>query len=61
MNIEDEDMAILLSCTLPRYFEHIKDIRLYSKEDIITLAEVQTVLRTKVLTKFKDLRVDGSG
>jgi len=31
---------------------------LYGKEDIINFEEVQAALRTKVLTKFKDLRSD---
>jgi hypothetical protein len=55
---EDEDKAILLLCALPRSFESFKDTMLYGKEGIVTLEEVQAALRTKELTKSKDLRVD---
>jgi len=45
-------------CFLPRSFESFKDIILYGKEDIVTLEEVQATLRTKELTKSKDLRAN---
>jgi len=56
VNLEDEDKVILLLCALPRSFESFKDTMLYGKEDTITLKEVQAALRTKELTKYKDLR-----
>jgi len=37
------------------------DIILYGKEGTTTLEEVQSALRTKELTKFKDLKVDEGG
>ena len=61
VNLEDEDKAILLLCALPRSFESFKDTMLYGKEGTVTLEEVQAALRTKELTKSKDLRVDENG
>jgi len=61
VNLEDEDKALHLLCALPRSFENFKDTMLYGKEGTITLEEVQAVLRTKELTKFKELKVDDSG
>ncbi|MCI51491.1 cytochrome P450, partial [Trifolium medium] len=61
VNLEDEDKALHLLCDLPRPFENFKDTVLYGKEGIVTMEEVQAVLRTKELTKFKDMKVDDSG
>jgi len=61
VNLEDEDKALHLLCALPRSFENFKDTMLYGKEGTITLEEVQATLRTKELTKFKELKVDDSG
>ena len=61
VNLEDEDKALHLLCALPRSFENFKDTMLYGKEGTITLEEVQAALRTKELTKFKELKVDDSG
>jgi len=58
VQLEDEDKVILLLCALPRSFESFKDTMLYGKEGTVTLEEVQPALRTKELTKFKDLRAD---
>jgi len=58
VKLEDEDKAILLLCALPRSFESLKDTMLYGKEGTVTLEEVQAALRTKELTKSKDLRAD---
>ncbi|KAK2441188.1 alpha carbonic anhydrase [Trifolium repens] len=58
VNLEDEDKVFHLLCALPKSYEHLKDALLYGKECIITLDEVQSALRTKELTKFKDLKVD---
>jgi hypothetical protein len=61
VHLEDKDKAILLLCALPRSFESFMDTMLYSKEGIVTLEEVQAALRTKELTKSKDLRTDENG
>jgi len=58
VHLEDEDKAILLLCALPRSFESFKDTMLYDKKGNVTLEEVQAALRTKELTKSKDLRAD---
>ncbi|WJX32957.1 hypothetical protein P8452_21220 [Trifolium repens] len=58
VNLEDEDKAFHLLCVLPKSYENLKDALLYDKEGTITLDEVQSALRTKELTKFKDLKVD---
>jgi len=59
--LEDEDKVLHLLRALPRSFENFKDAMLYGKEGTITLEEVQVALRTKELTKFKELKVDDSG
>ncbi|PNX65946.1 cytochrome p450, partial [Trifolium pratense] len=59
--IEDEDKAFHLLCALPKPFENLKDALLYGKEDTITFDEVRSALRTKEMTKMRDLKVDDSG
>jgi len=61
VNMEYEDKTLLLLWSLPKSFEHFKDTILYGKEGTTTFEEVQSVLRTKELTKFKDLKVDEGG
>jgi hypothetical protein len=61
VNVEDEDEFLLFLCSLPKSFENFKDINLYGKEGTITLEEFQAALRTKELTKFKDMKVDEGG
>jgi len=56
VHLKDEDNDIVLVCSLPRSFESFKDIVLYGKEGNVTFVEVQADLRTKELTKSKDLR-----
>ncbi|PNX90687.1 cytochrome p450, partial [Trifolium pratense] len=57
--IENEDKAFHL--LLPKSLENLKDTLLYGKEGTITLDEVQSALRTKDMTKMRDLKIDGSG
>ena len=61
VHLGDEDKAILLLCALPRSFESFKDTMLYGKEGTVILEEVQAALRTKELTKSKDLKTDENG
>ena len=61
VHLEDEDKVILLLCALLKSFESFKDTMLYGKEGTLTLEEVQAALRTKGLTKSKDLRADENG
>jgi len=61
VQLEDEDKTILLLCALPKSFESFKDTMLYGKEGTVTLEEVQAALRTKELTKSKDLRIHENG
>ncbi|KAK2421738.1 alpha carbonic anhydrase [Trifolium repens] len=58
VKLEDEDKALHLLCILPKSYESFKDTMLYGKETPVTLEEVQSALRTKELTKFKDLKVE---
>jgi len=60
VTLDDEDKVLLLLCGLPRPFNNFKGASLYEKHGIITLDEVQSILRTKKLTKFKDLKVENS-
>lgn len=61
VNVDDEDNALLLLCSLPKSFNHFNDIILYGNECTTTLEEVQAPLRTMELIKFKDLKVEESG
>jgi hypothetical protein len=61
VHLEDEDKVILLLCALLRSFESFKDIILNGKEGTVTLEEVLAALRTKELTKFKELRAHENG
>ena len=54
----NQDKALLLLYSLPKSFKHVI---LYRNEGTTTLEEVQTALRTKELTKFKDISVEESG
>jgi len=58
VHLKDEDKDILLFCALSRSFESFKDTMLHGKEGTVNLEEVQAALRTKKLTKSKDLRAD---
>ncbi|KAK2414224.1 cysteine-rich RECEPTOR kinase [Trifolium repens] len=61
VNLEDEDKAFHLLCAFSKSLENLKDALLFGKEGTITLDEVQSALRTKELSKFKDLKIEDSG
>jgi phage gpG-like protein len=61
VEIKCEDKVLLLLYELPRSFENFKDTMLYGKVGTVTLEEVQATLRSKKLTKFKDLKFGDSG
>ncbi|KAL5824752.1 hypothetical protein ACOSQ3_020815 [Xanthoceras sorbifolium] len=46
VNIEDEDQALLLLCSLPSSYRHFRETMLYRK-DTISLKDVKTALETK--------------
>ncbi|KAL5768311.1 hypothetical protein ACOSQ2_015094 [Xanthoceras sorbifolium] len=46
VNIEDEDQALLLLCSLPSSYRHFRETMLYGK-DTISLKDVKTALETK--------------
>ncbi|KAL5799002.1 hypothetical protein ACOSQ2_003822 [Xanthoceras sorbifolium] len=46
VNIEDEDQALLLLCSLPSSYRHFRETMLYGK-DTISLKDVKTDLETK--------------
>jgi hypothetical protein len=50
-----------LLSSLPRSFEHFKDILLYGKKGIVTLEDVHAALRTNELIELNDLNVYDSG
>ncbi|KAK2395140.1 alpha carbonic anhydrase [Trifolium repens] len=61
VNLEDEDKAFHLLCAFAKSLENLKDALLFGKEGTVTLDEVQSALRTKELTKLRNLKVDDSG
>ena len=47
MKIEDEGKDLILLSFLPISFEYFKDSILYGKEGVISMSEVETVVRSK--------------
>ena len=58
MTNDDEDKNQLLLSFLFRSFEHFNDVILYDKEDIITLDEVTTVVRSKTFSEVKYFNIN---
>lgn len=56
MKIDDGDMTLLLLSSSP-VFEHFKDVILYSKQITTTLDKIQTTVKSKKLSKMKDLKI----
>jgi len=61
VNIKDTWGYHLLLCCLAKFFEYFKDTILYEKKDATTLEELEVTLRTKELTKFKNLKTNDNG
>ena len=61
VKIEDDDKALLLLSSLPRSFEHFKDVLLYGKEGTITLDKVQTAVKSKEFSKYLKIEDSGEG
>ncbi|WVZ11959.1 hypothetical protein V8G54_016489 [Vigna mungo] len=54
VKLEDEDKVVILLNALPKTFEHFRDALLYGKDQVITLEEVLTSIRTKEFQKLQD-------
>lgn len=54
-------MPHLLLSSLPTSLENFNNVLLYGKENSITLDEVQTIVRSKELSKKKNFKIDNSG
>ncbi|WVZ11552.1 hypothetical protein V8G54_016082 [Vigna mungo] len=61
VKLEDEDKAVILLNALPRTFEHFRDALLYGKDQVITLEEVLTSIRTKEFQKLQDSKTTEEG
>ncbi|WVZ00077.1 hypothetical protein V8G54_026146 [Vigna mungo] len=61
VKLEDEDKAVILLNALPRTFEHFRDVLLYGKDQVITLEEVVTSIRTKEFQKLQDSKTIEEG
>jgi len=60
VKLEDEDKALLVN-TLPKTYEHFKDVLSFEKEQTITLEEVQTSIRAKEFQKFQESKGEDNG
>ncbi|WVZ01479.1 hypothetical protein V8G54_027548 [Vigna mungo] len=61
VKLEDEDKAVILLNALPKTFEHFRDALLYGKDQVITLEEVLTSIRTKEFQKLQDSKTTEEG
>ncbi|WVZ13024.1 hypothetical protein V8G54_017554 [Vigna mungo] len=61
VKLEDEDKVVILLNALPRTFEHLRDALLYEKDQVITLEEVLTSIRTKEFQKLQDSKTTEEG
>lgn len=61
MKIDDEGKALLLLRSLSISFEQFKNVIFNGKECIVTLDEVQTIMRSKEFLKVDFLKIDDSG
>lgn len=55
VKIGDENKTLLLLSSLPRSFEHFKDVIIYGKKCTITFDEVQMAVKSKEFSKAKGL------
>ncbi|WVZ23807.1 hypothetical protein V8G54_002351 [Vigna mungo] len=61
VKLGDEDKVVILLNALPRTFEHFRDALLYGKDQVITLEEVLTSIRTKEFQKLQDSKTTEEG
>ena len=57
VKLEDEDKVVILLNALPKTFEHFRYALLYGKDQLITLEEVVTSIRTKEFQKLQDSKI----
>ena len=57
VKLEDEDKVVILLNALPKTSEHFRDALLYGKDQLITLEEVVTSIRTKEFQKLQDSKI----
>lgn len=54
IKLEDSDKTIMLLNTLPKSYDHLKDVMLFGLENSISLDEVQSTLKAKELQKSNE-------
>ena len=57
VKLEDEDKVVFILNALPKTFEHFRYALLYGKDQLITLEEVVTSIRTKEFQKLQDSKI----
>ena len=61
VKLKEEDKALILLNALPKSYENLKHAMLYRREKIITLDEVQSVVKAKELERKIEGKYDNHG